>query len=83
MNEPKYYFARSKLVIVTDINKLGPAYCAEIGAVYHAFQWSEAREDYFLKSTATYKGQGVWTDETTGEDLSLDFKWAHYLVKKK
>lgn len=26
---------------------------------------------------------GVWTDETTGEDLSLDFKWAHYLVKKK
>ncbi len=81
--EPKYYFAKSKLAIVSDIERLGPAYCAEVGCVYHAFQWSVAREDYFLKATATYKGNGVWVNDETGENLSLSFEWADYLVKRK
>ncbi len=83
MQEPKYYFAPSKLAIVNDVTKLGPASCPEIGGVYHAFIWSVAREDYFIRATATYKGNGIWVDQDTDQDVSLVFKWADYLVKQK
>ncbi len=81
--EPKYYFAKSKLQVVRNIKDLGPSYTADLYEVYHAFQWSIEKEDYLCTATAVYKGCGVWLDEYTDENVSSEFNWADYLVKRK
>lgn len=83
MSLPKYYFAKSKLQIVKDLKDLGPAYDVEIGKVYHAFQWSAAKEDYLCVATGVYLGNGGWIDSVTTANITPDFKWADYLVERK